>query len=232
MGDDDLLLSEELLLLGLDDESGKPSWTFDASMLNAAVLLDLVQTGCVTLDDGKVLVTDLFPAHPLLRAAQEVIANDKKVRTVSHWHSMLPYTLKNLQKRAAERLVADGVLVEEETRVLGLFRSTRFPESDPGPERALRARLQVILVHDAEPDDHDVLLISLLGTGYGIDHVFSADDKSTRKAAKRRATELAKAAKEDPVFQARHDAAVIAAVTMVVTTAAVTTTDGGGGGGT
>ncbi|TCK20959.1 GOLPH3/VPS74 family protein [Pseudonocardia endophytica] len=223
----DLLLCEELLLLGLDDESGKPSWTFDASMLNAALMLDLVTTGCVRFDEDKVYVTEHFPRHPLMAAAQDVIADDKKVRSISHWHTMLPYTLKDLQKRAAERLVADGVLVQEESKVLGLFRSTRFPESDPGPERALRARLHSILVENAEPDDHDTALITLLASGYGIDHVFSGDDKDARKAAKRRAKELSTAAKEDPVFQARHDAAVIAAVTMVATTTVITTTGNG-----
>ncbi len=228
----DLLLCEELLLLGLDDESGKPSWTFDASLLNAALLLDLVQTGCVRFEDDKVLVTEHFPQHPLLREAQDVIAGDKKVRTVSHWNTMLPYSLKNLQKRAAERLVADGVLRERADKVLGLFRTTRFPETDPGPERALRARLHAILVDGGDPDDHDTVLITLLASGYGIDHVFAGDDKETRKAAKRRAKELEKAAKQDPVFQARHDAAIIAAVTMVAATTVVTSSgDGGGGGG-
>lgn len=228
----DLLLSEELLLLGLDDESGKPSWTFDASLLNAALLLDLVQSGCVRLEDDRVLVTEHFPQHPLLRAAQDVISKDKKVRKVSHWHSILPYSLKDLQKRAAERLVAEGVLSEREDKVLGLFRTTRLPEADPGPERALRTRLHGILVDGTEPDDHDTLLVTLLGSGYGVDHVFAGDDKETRKTAKRRAKEIAKAAKEDPVFQARHDAAMIAAVTMVVTTAAISAGDGGGGGST
>lgn len=228
----DLLLCEELLLLGLDDESGKPSWTFDASLLNAALLLDLVQTGCVRFEDDKVLVTEHFPVHPLMRAAQEVIAQDRKIRAVSYWHATLPYSLKNLQKRAAERLVADGVLSEREDKVMGLFRTTRLPEADPGPERALRARLHGILVDGADPDDHDTVLITLLASGYSIDHVFADDGKDARKAAKRRAKELEKAAKEDPVFQARHDAAIIAAVTMVATTAVVTSGGDGGGGGT
>ncbi len=228
----DLLLSEELLLLGLDDESGKPSWTFDASMLNAALLLDLVTTGCVRFDGDKVLVTDYVPQHPLLRAGQDVIAKEAKVRTVSHWHTMLPYSLKDLPKRAAERLVADGVLSEREDKVLGLFRTTRLPEADPGPERALRARLHAILVDGADPDDHHTVLITLLASGYGIDHVLAGDDRNTRSAAKRRAKELEKAAKQDPVFQAQHDAAIIAAITTVAATTVVTSSgDGGGGGG-
>lgn len=228
----DLLLCEELLLLGLDDESGKPSWTFDASLLNAALLLDLVHTGCVRFEGDKVHVTEHVPRHPLLREAQDVIARDKKVRAVSHWHTMLPYSLKNLQKRAAERLVADGVLSEREDKVLGLFRTTRFPETDPGPEQALRARLHGILVGGADPDDHDTVLVTLLASGYGIDHVFADDGKATRKAAKRRAKELEKAAKQDPVFQARHDAAMIAAVTTLAATTVVTSAGDGGGGGT
>ena len=220
-----LLLCEELLLLGLDDESGKPSWTFDASLLNAALLLDLVQTGCVRIEDARVFVTDHVPQHPLLRAARDVIAGDEKHRTVSHWHTMLPYSLKNLQHRAAERLVADGVLSEREDKVLGLFRSTRLPETDPGPERALRARLHGLLVDGADPDDHDTALITLLASGYGIDHVFADDGKDVRRTATRRAKDLEKAAKQDPVFQARHDTAMIAAVTMVATTVV---TSGGG----
>ncbi|RZT87865.1 Golgi phosphoprotein 3 GPP34 [Pseudonocardia sediminis] len=202
----DLLISEELLLLGLDDESGKPTWTFDSTILNGAVLFDLVRSGSVEIVDKKVLVTDFFPEHPLLRRVQEVIADEKKTRSVSHWQQMLPYQVKNLQQVIASRLVADGVLTEESGKVMGLFKQTKLPEADPGPERALRARLHDILVVGREPSEHDALLITLLEAGYQTGYLLTDVEKEQRKAGKKRAAAIAKDFKENPVVKAGSDA--------------------------
>ncbi|OLL73584.1 hypothetical protein Ae168Ps1_1961 [Pseudonocardia sp. Ae168_Ps1] len=161
----DLLLSEELLLIGLHDGTGKPDGWFDPGRLHGALLCDLIERGLVTVDGTKKVVpTGERSDHPALQAVLETVTADAKPRSVSHWVSTLPWKHTKPSELVATRLVDDGVLTSEEGRVLGLFRTTQLPEADPGPERALRERLAGILVAGRTPDAHDALLVTLLHT--------------------------------------------------------------------
>ncbi|WP_060575085.1 MULTISPECIES: GOLPH3/VPS74 family protein [unclassified Pseudonocardia] len=224
----DLLLSEELLLIGLHDGTGKPDGWFDPGRLHGALLCDLIERGLVTVDGTKKVVpTGERSDHPALQAVLETVTADAKPRSVSHWVSTLPWKHTKPSELVATRLVDDGVLTSEEGRVLGLFRTTRLPEADPGPERALRERLAGILVAGRTPDAHDALLVTLLHTTSQTAAALSGVDKQQRKEGQRRAKEIAKGLKDDPVVKAQYDAAVIAMVTTVAATTVVTTSGSG-----
>ncbi|WP_224392973.1 GPP34 family phosphoprotein [Pseudonocardia sp. ICBG1293] len=220
----DLLLSEELLLIGLDDESGKARGMFNPASLHGALLCDLVERGAVTVDDrNKVVPAAAAPGHPALAAVHETITADPRPRSVSHWTGMLPSRHPKPAELVALRLVADGVLAREEGRVLGLFRTVRMPETDPGPERALRERLRSVLVQGTTPSPHDALLVALLHSTHQVRAAVSGVDTAQRRAAEKRARAVAKGLESDPVLKAQYDAAVLAAVMTTVTTVVVTT---------
>ncbi|GAA4972608.1 GPP34 family phosphoprotein [Pseudonocardia tropica] len=220
----DLLLSEELLLIGLDDDSGKARGMFDPGSLHGALLCDLIERGAVTVDDRKkVHPTGVAPGHPALDAVLATIAADPKPRSVSHWTSTLPWKHTKPAELVAQRLVADGVLSREEGRVLGLFRTVRLPESDPGPERALRERLRSVLVHGTTPGGHDALLVALLHTTHQVRAALSGVDTAQRRAGEKRARAVATGLADDPVLKAQYDAAVLAAVMTTVSAVVVTT---------
>ncbi|MBC3193478.1 GPP34 family phosphoprotein [Pseudonocardia sp. C8] len=224
----DLLLSEELLLLGLHDETGKPDGWFQPSTLHGALLCDLIERGAVTVDGKKRLHPgDRAPEHPALRAVHETIAADAKPRTVAHWTGALPWKHAKPAELVAARLVDDGVLTREEGKVLGIFRTTRLPEADPRPERALRERLRGILVTGVEPDAHDALLVTLLNTTSQVRAALSDVDSEQRRAGLRRAKEIAKGLKDNPVVKAQYDAAMAAVMASVVTTTVVVTAGSG-----
>ncbi|WFG44952.1 GPP34 family phosphoprotein [Pseudonocardia alni] len=222
MAGTELLLAEEVLLVALDDEAGKTGWSFSATAVNGALLCDLIACGAVDVDGRKkVRATGTPPAHPGLREIHELVAADRKQRSISHWLSTLNWKFTRPDGPASRRLVADGVLRLEESTLLGLFTYNRLPEADPGPERALRARLHGVLVGGAEPDAHDALLVTLLDAAHLVRPLLT--EPGDRKAGTKRARAIAKGLKDNPVVKAQYEAAVAAAVTSIAVTSVVVT---------
>ena len=221
-----MILSEQLLLIALDDEKGtdETSWSSDPG-LAAGLLLELAEADLVRLEGKEVVAAEggASPEHPLLREALEAIRVSDRPRTPKHWVDRLPKDLKPLRTRVAEGLVERGVLTEERSKLLGLFPRTRWPEADPRPERELRTQLHEVLVTGREPTEHEALLIGLLEPLGLVGRVVARDE---RKAARARAKEVAEqgvagTAVRDAI--AGIQAAVMSATTIAATTSATTT---------
>ncbi len=223
----DLLLAEELLLLSLDDEKGSDqTWSSLDGGLAGALLLELTEDGTLRLDaDDKLVPGACVPADPLLAEALEAVRSSDKPRDAKHWVSKLPGELKPLRRRLAERLVERGILGEDRKELLGLTISRRYPERDPEPERALRARLLAALTGEAEPPPRDAELISLLRP---FDLVAKNVPREHRKEAKRRAKEIAQTG---PVGSAVSREVADVQIAIMAGTAAAVFVDGGGGDG-
>lgn len=161
---DHLILAERLLLLALDDERGKDStdWGGIEPGLAGALLIDLARGGFIREEQGELIAAGEDPKHPLLVEAVDAIRLSRKRRNVKGWVGRLPKELKPLKQRVARSLVADSVLSEERRSFLGIATTTRFPEYDAAPERALRERLRAVLLSEREPDENDCLLLGLL----------------------------------------------------------------------
>lgn len=184
-----MLLCEQLLLIGLDDEKGGDASRYGMldSGLAGALLLDLSLAGAVSIEDGNVTATGTAD-DPLLAATLEAIRAKDRPRGPKHWIGALPRALKPLRGRVAEPLVERGVLREDRSRLLGLIPRTRFPEVDPEPEARLRERLAAVLLEAAEPDLETALLISLL-VPLGL--VRGLAPRERRREAQRRAERVA-----------------------------------------
>lgn len=208
----DLLLAEELLLLALDEEKGKDQ-TFNSldPALAGALLLDLAGDGHLR-EEGDALAPaeESLPREPLLAEALEVIRASDKARKPSYWLSKLPGKLKPLPDRVADRLVERGVLSKERHKVLGLFPDHRYPEVDPAPERALRERLQAVLVGGEQPPARTVALLSLMRP---YDLVQQVVPKEQRREAKKRAKALTE---EEAIGSAVSDHVTAAVMTAVI----------------
>jgi hypothetical protein len=99
----------------------------------------------------------------------------------------LPHELKPLQ-RLARGLVERGILSEEHSRTLGIVPTTRFPTTDPAPERDLRERLGDVLLADRQPTEEEAVLIGLLEPLGLVDSVVA---KHRRWDARKRAKAVA-----------------------------------------
>jgi hypothetical protein len=160
-----LNLAEQLQLLALDEKgAGRAGWgTGIGTGLAGALLPELAAEGCLAEEGGRLVPAGCdAPGDPLLRDALDVVRGSDRPRRAASWIRGLPRTLRPLRRRAAERLVAQGVLAEERRRLLGALRRTRLPEVDPGPEAALRERLGEVLTGAAEPAPREAMPIALM----------------------------------------------------------------------
>lgn len=124
----------------------------------------------------------------MLAQAHATITASSKPRTAKAWIGRLSSELKPLAGTVAGPLVERGILTEKRVKTLGLFPSTRFPEADPGPERALRSRLQNVLLGGRAAEEQDALLLGLLEPLGLVDQLV---ERKQRREARKRAKEIA-----------------------------------------
>ena len=191
-----LTLAEDLLLLLLDDATGKPrvdSTSLDYG-LAGAVLAELEVAGRIEVVEGEgffgrdhVRVVDAAPTGDESHDAALRLADDEKPR---RGDQLVPRVSKGLRPLILRRLEERGIVSRESTRVFGIFGRDRWPAQDASAELALRQRLHDVLVLGTTPDARTVSLIALLSA---IDqaHKILDIDRVERKAVKTRAKSLA-----------------------------------------
>ena len=160
-----LSMPEELLLLMLDDESGRlqegaaPSGDF---ALAGAILAELTLAGRIDTGRSKLTVTDPTPAgDKLLDRVLARLAAETRMRDTRHWIELLGADAEDYREELFECLVRKGVLRREEGRFLWVFPERRYPAVSGREEREVKARLLGLIFHDAMPDHRDALLIGL-----------------------------------------------------------------------
>lgn len=217
-----MLLAEDLLLLLLDDSTGRP--VTDGTRLDnaiaGAVLLELALQGRVDIagtnqakvKKGRLVCRDPSPTgDPVLDdALARLVDKDGKKPD-----SALGPLGKGLRTRLLNGLATRGILRRDKGRVLGIFPTTRWPAADSRHERALRSALHDVLVVGLTPDDRTGALISLLSA---IDVLPKVVDAPNRRDLKRRGKEVAEGAWAADAVR-RAVAAVNAATTAAVTAA-------------
>lgn len=162
---DDLLIVDDLMLLLLDDDGAsiQAAGTLYYT-LGGAVLTELALLGRLEVDDTGVLngprVTPSGDAplpDPLLQAAYDIVA--AKTQRVQ---PLLVAIGADLWRVVLDRLVARGLIQRAESRILGVFRSTRWPATDEQHEAQLRARIRRVLEDGETPDPRTAATIGLL----------------------------------------------------------------------
>ncbi len=215
-------LAEDLLLLALDDDKGTVSWQRSSQFphgLGGALLMDLALLERVDTVDKKIVLTDpSLTGDDVLDDALETIQASKKPRDAKHWVQKLGGQ-KDLQEQLARRLVARGILREEERTFLWIFDNSRYPTSNPGPESEVRGRLRDVVLAGVEPDTRTLLLLSLVNACGLTDSLFSRDE---RKVAKRRIKDLVEGEQFGKAVGGAISDAV--AVTAAITATTVVTT--------
>jgi hypothetical protein len=165
---DFVILAEDVLLLLIDDASGKA--VVDKTHLDLALagglLLDLATLGRVDVTGagepvkaGRLVVREDSPTD------DEVL--DEGLRRVGSLRPMKPYRVlpklaKGLREELLGRMVGRGILRPQEGRILGIFPSHTWPALDSSHEREVRAGLHDVLVVGRGPSPREAALISLL----------------------------------------------------------------------
>ncbi|MFC3125670.1 GPP34 family phosphoprotein [Pseudoroseomonas globiformis] len=160
-----LTMPEELLLLMLDDESGRlidraaPSGDY---ALVAAILAELEVENRIDAGVERVVLLDPRPTGDA--ALDDVLARigaEVEPRGSRWWIEALASEADRLRDHYFDKLVERGVLKLEEGRFLWFFAERRYPILSDKEEREVKARLMSVIFEDHTPAPRDALLIGL-----------------------------------------------------------------------
>ena len=162
-----LTMPEEIMLLLLDDRTGRPVGLPPPAAdyaVAGAILMDLSLSGHVDTDLERLMLTSSAPTgDAVLDEALAMIAASIATRDSRHWISELGARGERLRGMLLDRLVAGGVLHAEEGRFLWVFPDRRYPKAAEGAAevKEVRTRLREIILSADIPDARDALLIGL-----------------------------------------------------------------------
>ncbi|MGV8875046.1 MAG: GOLPH3/VPS74 family protein [Rhodococcus sp. (in: high G+C Gram-positive bacteria)] len=188
------LIAEDLLLLLLDDHSGKPlaDSTKLPRVLAGALVVELAMEGALRITGpdeqikkDHVVVAGAPPAESLLRRVFDLVASASRPMKPQ---KVIEKSQKNLTKELAARLVAQGFVSENQQKVWGLFPTTTWPARDTSREKVLRDSLRSALVDGTTPEPHSAALISLISA---VDLTHKVITDADKKLLKKRAKEIA-----------------------------------------
>ena len=167
-----LTMPEEILLLLLDDETGKPVGLPGPAgdlALAGAVLMELALAGRIDSDLDALVVVDRAPVgEAVADAVLAQLAAARGTRTSGAWIQEIAKGAATLRAQVLEHLVARGVLRRIEDRFLWVFPERRYPKADGRDEtEEVRRRLRGVLLNDDIPDPRDSLLIGLARAMFG-----------------------------------------------------------------
>jgi golgi phosphoprotein 3 len=162
-----LSLAEELLLLCLDDQSGRirpmPDRALDYA-LAGAILADLANAGEVKLSEEAVAWQGeaTMPSSPVHRRAVELLRTVEDPNLQS-WLGFLASESRQLRQAAFEQLVGKGILAREENEFLWIFRTERYETLDLSEEIEVQQRIRAIVLDPAcQPSRAETVLVALI----------------------------------------------------------------------
>ena len=140
----ELSLPQAFLLLATNDKDGKPEVPLFAlrTTVAGAILAELDLLGAIELKGKYVKATGTAPQTDFQHEL-ELIRGKSRPHTPKRWVSMLEGRAE--VQRIYEGMASQGILEPVGEKHLGLFKSTRYPEKDHGPEAALLRKIETAL---------------------------------------------------------------------------------------
>ena len=207
---------EEILLLQLDDSQGKfvnlPLSAADVVLAGAA-LMELALANRVDCDLKQLVLVDPTPTgDDILDDVLKHLGEAGGEVTADAVLERISVNGEKYQEMALKRLIAKGILREENGRFLWVFHTRRHPVVDDSEQREVRARLRQLLLTDEIPDPRDVVLICLIDACGLLGLVLSPDEIAQTQ------TRVAQLSRLDLIGQAVTKA--VAEIRFIVRTAA------------
>ena len=163
-----LTLAEDIILLLLDDDSGKLA-SIDLMTLNyamaGAVLMDLALRNKIDTDLESLIVADSTPTGlQMLDTYLDKISSENKENNTRYWLTELSNYGEDIVDSALNMLVEKKILKTEEKKILWVIGTRVYPMVDDKEEKEVKRRVIELLMSDEIPTPQDVVLVSLMDT--------------------------------------------------------------------
>ena len=175
-----LTFPEEIVLLSLDDKSGKfvdlPPLAMDQALAGAA-LLELAFQNRIDTDLTHLSLISAKPTgEAMLDPLLEKIVEAKDKKDAKHLVGVFSAEGDRLREKTLDRLVQRGIIKREEKRFLWVIPGRRYPMVNDQEEQEVRKRIQSVIAEGEVPGPRDVVLISLSSACQLLRSVFSDAD--------------------------------------------------------
>jgi hypothetical protein len=224
-------LAEDVVLLLLDDDSGKPlvDSTRLPRVLAGAVLVDLSMAGAVRVTGrgedikaGRLAVDpSIEVADPVAARALRILAESKPLKPARAIEKLVKWVRTDTLAHAQSA----GWVHQRRAKVLGIIPRTTWPAADRSRKRAVHRDVEQVLVEGMDPSTRTAAVISLLSAVGAVRKVLPTAD---RRAVTTRAKQIAKGDWAGDAV-GKSVAAVEAAVIAVIAAGAVGGAAGGSG---
>jgi hypothetical protein len=175
-------LSQDLILLALNPQTGKTRFSFYAALeygLVGSLLLDLVLQGKLEIDNNNRVIgaiTGNTGDEFLDRHLNEVLASSRS-RTARFWITRWRRRYRWFQPVVLQNLVDLGVLERQEQRILGLFPTQRYFLTDDSIQREIVQQVRAAVLEGIGLDSRMAALISLMQASHLTDAVFRPEER-------------------------------------------------------
>ncbi|MCR0982259.1 GOLPH3/VPS74 family protein [Roseomonas populi] len=180
-----LTVPEEVVLLSLDDATGRPLELPAAALslaLSGAVLMELTLRGRLDSDPDRLFVADPNPCgDALLDPVLARIAMAAEPQDSRWWMGQLAPGAPALRQALLDRLVAGGLLQVETARKFWILPDRRYRKA--GDAAATRERLRAVLLAGEIPEARDSLMAGLC-RATGLTALLLSEDEAREAAAR------------------------------------------------
>jgi Golgi phosphoprotein 3 len=182
-----LTLADEIVVLMLDDTDGDimPDCAAVAEVAIAGgILMELALLGRIDTDLKSLFIVDATPVgDDLLDPILQEISAQPEQQSSAWWIDWLSKRHGDFVERVLARLVAAGILRQEERRFLWVFSRRAYPQVSGLEGREAKGRLMSVLFNNEVPDPRDTLLLGLARSTGVLSAMLS--DQELEKAATR-----------------------------------------------
>jgi MHS family proline/betaine transporter-like MFS transporter len=170
-------LTEEFLLLALEDEGGQfsriPETSFSCGIAGAA-LMDLEIRGRIATGQQILEVVDSSPIGlPMLDRLLADIAAETERLHPGEWIARLMPSAWQFRSEALEKLCERGILAQEEHLFLWVLQERRYPVEHGEERLECKRRILELLFNAERPDHHDVALVALADACGMFEHILN-----------------------------------------------------------
>ncbi|MEM9227194.1 MAG: GPP34 family phosphoprotein [Verrucomicrobiota bacterium] len=175
-----LRFSEEILLLALDDATGKlhplPERAIDFATVGA-LLMELAFANRVDTCDKELNIIDRSPTgDALLDGILTALPKDTDSLPIPNAITAALVKATDFRQALFQSLIAKGILKQEEHRFLWVMHERRYPVLDETEEAEVKFRIRDVILNEAIPDPRDVVIICLMHACDLSQYIFSEQE--------------------------------------------------------